>query len=598
MATEMYQLEGTVLDHFTGEPLSGAKLQVLHRGVGEPLIETETDLQGRYQLSAQVDSSLLDKLNVKLLDWKLRPIPHEPPGFHDRIGEGGIVDIRALRAFGLEPGQKLIAGEIVDLSQDSEPSREALLSAYKYLRGREDGIPSEQLTRIFPELIKRPPRSPFDDCGASQQPAAFLLAQDRFEDDLADFAEAIVAPAGEFERFLDRQVRVHYHSSDWNMGETKDAEVEITQPAVNGAVGRTLHTVTDGAKSFRAQKIAAIANDAIALFFKLGFSSAGLWSTSNPLDIYVTTNNNQDYGWTSEDLRCKHIEVAPAIAPDLDFCVVPHEIFHRLQYDMAPSSNKDESNVLTAVREGGARFAENCVFTAPNRYVLNAYLFFENPEINQFDGSYATGLLFQHIAETCSKIDEFGMNTYIALLRHAATYGHTVAAIRKACTTLSLSPTHSKSTRPQKKTTFDALWGNYLARNCLHHLVPFFYYGEEIETPGPDSIDIPGTIAQFLKINHQKLHDRSNPFSLPYRWGANYFSVDGSDSTPNVRLVLPSGKPGILTLVFGVHEGTATHLSTTNDIISMRLPLHHQIFIIIASRDSAFDGEISLTQSA
>jgi hypothetical protein len=256
------------------------------------------------------------------------------------------------------------------------------------------------------------------------------------------------------------------------------------------------------------------------------------------IQIVALGNNN---GQT--DPAWDHIEIKKDLRSlDEVFSAVSHELFHRIQYEY--NRTNDHNEMEWALREGGARFAQDCVWDGPNLYAASAALPRVPPGNTEFANpspslvivagdaprtAYGAGLFWkyvseQHSTETASTDEPaIGIDAHRLILEQTATpLGYTAGALRAARTGMPFYGSFDGFMYYQagfpELNTHETTWGNYLLAKVLHrtsapasdHRFRFMEDGDRIDAGLKDCV----TSVSFLHDLVQELE------SLPLAQGA------------------------------------------------------------------------------
>lgn len=181
----------------------------------------------------------------------------------------------------------------------------------------------------------------------------------------------------------------------------------------------------------RVQRIGLLAERAINVFGGPLFSLRDPVPGGGRLRVRVcdVTDGGRRYPGATHP-KWDHIRINGAFLSSELIGTVPHEVFHRVQYRY--NDTADDTGIQRALREGGARFAEDCFNDAPNRYLAEATPIFaepwrslassRNPAETPYD--YEAGLFWKYLAEqhgTTTKEPTRGVDLYRAVLECTAT---------------------------------------------------------------------------------------------------------------------------------------------------------------------------------
>ncbi|HWT08872.1 MAG TPA: hypothetical protein VN329_06890 [Roseomonas sp.] len=138
--------------------------------------------------------------------------------------------------------------------------------------------------------------------------------------------------------------------------------------------GLALGRIGDPAHPAHVQAVARMAGHSLAEFRRLGFKVPGR------LTIHLCTfgaGSGANYRGGTE-VWLPHVWVSTHLDGADALLTVAHEVFHRVQYEYNPTTAKT-SPLYAALREGGARLAEDWVLDAGDRYLKDGREFLDDP---------------------------------------------------------------------------------------------------------------------------------------------------------------------------------------------------------------------------
>ncbi|HEX7333343.1 MAG TPA: hypothetical protein VF290_17705 [Pyrinomonadaceae bacterium] len=344
--------------------------------------------------------------------------------------------------------------------------------------------------KALARVLKPPGLS--DDCGERALTLLDLLLKER-ED---NYSSLCVLPPGATKRyFYTDHVVVTYTTCPLYPREVvkdpKPPKVDDPYDSPDGRIGMVradksaLHELNKDVPPTYVQQVGLLAEYAWHRYVnELGFKDPRGGDSRVKITICFTdytgaTTPNKDY-----------IEISPRNSLFQNLATVPHELFHRVQYQY--NNTSDQSGLYGVMREGGARFIEDSLVDKFNRYVFESQKIFENPSASLVNPkpdenttiAYAAALLWKYLAEqhslhvTSSHEPNIGIDVYRQLLETMATPlgGSTPpyepAALRTACKLMPrpgnfdefeyLDPAHTELISNETS------WGNYLLANHLH----------------------------------------------------------------------------------------------------------------------------------
>lgn len=336
-----------------------------------------------------------------------------------------------------------------------------------------------------------------------------------------------------------------------------------------------------------------------------------------PLDAAGLTSPLQDY-----------IEINTKNADVQNVGTVPHEIFHRVQYQY--NNTGQTVGLYEVMREGGARMIEDSFCDPYNRYALQSQKIFKDPaqSLVHFDSrcgnpiGYSAALFWKYLAEQHSlnvstgNEPDIGVDVYIKVLEATADQNgrpYEPAALRNAI---------RETTKPGSFDEFsyfdlqrvelnsnETSWGNYLLANYLHSLAlpdsRFGYMEDKHSILWPVGGFDPITTLSELRVRTEDLLSEQNSaisqtvVGLP-AYASRYYRITPSTSAPPRSLqislnafggmsdpliqILSFGSNGVLTDISKADRSSYTKTINMTDLSS--------VVVIVASRMNAGDYTI------
>jgi hypothetical protein len=340
-------------------------------------------------------------------------------------------------------GLTLIGSETIDPVALARLTTAELVLLRKFLEGQTRSLPARgRFAAAFPGLsLEETPDQEFGPCAEAKFGIIPTLLARRgllaLDADPSD-PDQLPDPQGSWESFFTANIEVVYTTDSVNLPDhaLTGAAAQLPQPV--GAATEVPFTLnlgtpdeihlgqTSTSLSFlnagltgspnlavppeRVQRIALLAEYALAqyrgaLFGLRDPQSAGQRIKYRIFQIYF--NGRMWAGATRPEWD--HVRIHPHISNSQVIGTVPHELFHRVQYQY--NNTTDPSvGMYSAVREGGARFAEECLNDVPNHYIQESDPIFNFPgrsieaftdssgkAFEQFD--YEAGIFWKYLGE-------------------------------------------------------------------------------------------------------------------------------------------------------------------------------------------------------
>ena len=245
--------------------------------------------------------------------------------------------------------------------------------------------------------------------------------------------------------------------------------------------GIDLGTIADPAHPAHVQAIARMAAHSLGVFARLGFR------VPKALTLHLCTFGGEagaNYRGGTE-VWLDHVWVSTRLDGADALLTVAHEVFHRVQYEYNPTTAKT-SPLYAALREGGARLAEDWVLDSGDRYLKDGIEFLDDPgrpltyhaapggEIAPH--SYAAALFWRWLCEQHGEIardSELGHEVMRTMLeRMTDRAGYTLLELREARGAV-VGEGHLDQFKYLDRAGGEVLstetdWGNFLVANWLH----------------------------------------------------------------------------------------------------------------------------------
>ena len=387
---------------------------------------------------------------VPLRDWVLS---------RDADGKPVRFEATALRTKGLPPGYDLLEGEAVKLGEAKKLTAAELAAIYRWRRGLPTSLDSGAKARarhIFPDSRPGPSRE-MGYCGSAKRDAVLEVLKKRPGDAL--------------------ELRAKLFTEEHIRSDTSPEPVRVGRVVVHQAVAKPLvppipicegNSACSGSAVAHtvAERVGQVADYAIERFADL-LRPEDRWTPANPLEIYVEPESN--YGATDPEVTYIVIDprvVGPAsslVPRSLDWGVIPHEVFHRVQYRYQASP---EGPARGALVEGGAVWAEDLIHPNYNHYAAAGQFFLDGvnatpslvapaPGAEGDTATYSAGLFWKYVEERSPRASRLGFAR--GMLSAMRDQGHTLGAV-------------AAITRPVGG--FDAVWMSFLLTNYIHGRPP------------------------------------------------------------------------------------------------------------------------------
>jgi hypothetical protein len=248
-----------------------------------------------------------------------------------------------------------------------------------------------------------------------------------------------------------------------------------------GAAGIDLGRIDDPAHPAHVQAVALMAAHSLDVFRGLGFKVPATL-TIRLCTFGAETGANYRGG---TEVWLDHVWVSTRLDGPDALLTVAHEIFHRVQYLYNPTIAKT-SPLYAALREGGARLAEDWVLDSGDRYLKDGIEFLGDPgrplmhhaapggEIAPH--SYAAALFWRWLCEQHGEIpraSDFGHDVMrIILERMSDASGYILQDLREArglvAGTGHLDRFEHLSLADRETLSTETDWGNFLVANWMH----------------------------------------------------------------------------------------------------------------------------------
>jgi hypothetical protein len=508
-----FRVYGEVLDPATGLPAGGLVIKAFDSDLfrDQPLGEALTDREGRYEIRFGRDRFTgpllrLEKhpdLFLRVYDPNGRMVASTEHAVVASAGPETRIDVKAEGGRVRRPHHPRwqeelthVHGQPVRVHVAQRLTAAELVHTYRALRGREQEAP-EVAVHAFPGLFHGRPAG--DDCGEGRLEVIRHYLRERGEFD-ADLGDADDLPAGAtIHWFYTANVRVKYTTDAAFPADAvdpsvpaADADVTLSDGTVIGQVRAALADLhpdnTELAPTY-VQRVGLVAEHALSRYVSPQF---GMRDPRNGAPRMEYRIRQQDPGTAGQtNAAWSHVEVGPANSNLQNIHTVSHELFHQVQYRYNATTTR--SGLYGALREGGARFIEDCVNDAPNRYARQGAEILGDPTQSMVDfpvGTstpirYAAGLFWKYLAEQHSEHvgagDEpaVGVDAYRRVLEASATVlpgdpgiGYDPASLRTARASMPWYGAFDEfgwyDAGHTELGSNETTWGNYLVANYLH----------------------------------------------------------------------------------------------------------------------------------
>lgn len=437
-----------------------------------------------------------------------------------------------------------VSGQRLDAAVVAKIPRADLIMLHDFLHGRRRELPQRELfERAFPDLFQRggDVAGGLNECveGLLDVVPRLLAMRGDFDADLAD-PDDLPPPVASWQIFFTQNVEVAYTTDAVNLqqhaltGTHAAMPLGTTNYSLNtgtpqeiliGQISNDLNVLNTGlplntnttVPPTKVQRVALLAERSWRVFTTSPYSLRDPKLAAARLKIRLcqlpaTALGGTDAGWD-------HVRINALILMENEGGTVPHEVFHRVQYKYNPTTDATDG-IYKALREGGARLAEDCFNDVPNRYVRTAGDLFDKPWsslVVHTDSSgmlhapldYETGVMWKYLAEQHGlEMGEpaIGIDCYRAVLQATATidatgsplptppagtpFGYDVRMLRVMRQAVPWYGLFDRFTYLDAARTellsHETTWGNYVLANMLHGTVAAsgdtrFRYREDAE---------------------------------------------------------------------------------------------------------------------
>lgn len=487
-----YVILGTVHDSISSRPVTGLLVKVFDGDCrsGRLLGKARTTKVGRFKIEFARNTPTV-KASFCVFNEKGLSISSTETPQTLRAGANIHIDINAARL-------KSHSGDTT-LPWDSQTivkrlasrlSNRELIEVLGFLRSRQ--VPFSRLNaaqKALAQILK--PHGLSDDCG--ERPLSFLelLLKER-NDEYSSLC--VFPPLTPVRYFYTDHVVVTYTTTPlYPLEVVRDPNpptVDAPYDSPDGRIGivradkNLLHPLNTDVPPTYVQQVGLLAEYAWHRYVdELGFRDPRIGDSR----VKITICFSMYTGATTPG--ADYIEIAPRNSFFQNLATVPHELFHRVQYQY--NNTSDHSGLYGVMREGGARFMEDSLNDKFNRYVFQSQDIFSNPSASLVDPGtgentsidFAAALLWKYLAEQHSfhvaSSDEpnIGTDVYRELLQTMATPpGGSAPRYEPAALRIALR----RMPRPGNFDEFEynpahtivvsneTTWGNYLLANYLH----------------------------------------------------------------------------------------------------------------------------------
>lgn len=651
----IYRITGTIEQQSDGKPVTGLTVKVFNdSGTGAPLARSTTDADGKYELSmdrallpAALQANELQKFVIRVFNSANQVIKSPEQQIEMTSDTDARVEFQ-LPPSVLQQVQPFICGYGKDATMSrmlAGLSERELSEVFRSFRST--GKAASELNASQRAVLQRLPREYNPNTCLEGHFSSFKSnLEKRGERKLDRLKRALIAPLDKV--FSTEHFRILYTLEF--PGGVNGAVPEFDSPLKmpNGElIGYIRANVGDlpGNKTLpptQVQEVGLIAEHALKRFTEAPFNLRSPVAAGQKLDIYI-----QDIpaaGATDPDPEVNWIQINNHNSTSQNFGTVPHELFHRVQYEYNRTSNR--SGLYGVMREGGARFIEDSFNDDYNRYVFESRKIFLEPAFSLLTPpescstpiNYAAALFWKYLAEqvtqdtSCNREPDIGVDSYRQVLEATAggpTQPYDVVHLRAACLGMTRPASFDEfryldGARTELESS-ETVWGNYLIANYVHStdLSPFgerrFQYLEDHElVTWPliqwDDDEKPIDVRRLtklgvsikpynnLQINRGSSISRTIIGHLPF--AATYYRITpGTSSGPRALRVSLSGfgglnDPLVQILSFGP-DGILSDISRSDRVSYARtinLSGLSGVVVIVASRAAGGDYTLKLEE--
>jgi len=531
----------------------------------------------------------------RVVDSQCRSIPlYDYDVWQSADGTVERIDARVLWDRPAIPGWELIAGELVNVAEAQTLTTDQLLLIYEWSLGASLSLAPElerKALGAFPELNsgrrrhqqqKQQQQQP-GYCGQARRSAIenFLFKRDDLDRGRCRAAFEKAHPPGRLgsKPYVVENVVVKY-----------DPDVPY--------IGRAV------------ERIAKIGVEAIKKYERVGLVKQH-WSATHPLEIHIGGDDELDYGITSPCVDYVSVQRRVEVSSSLGRGVVPHEIFHRIQYQYV--SHQDGGSVESAILEGSAVWAEDLIADNYNHYVAASKRFIGFSASNPVDGTpslidishadpYGTSILWKYLAEQHgTTIDTKGFDVALQLLQSIEAYGANMRAIRAMRARVRPQGAFDNCARGD---ACDATWLDFLIANYFHRSTsvrnPRYTYREnddDVLWPDANGTKLRGYVIEPYSFAGTRVDGTIRP------WSGKYMLYTSSTAHDDLRITLRwTGRTSPLVALAHVRSPGTDEVQILNmqkslsDVTALtaRLEANEALLVVIGSREDPGDYAISI----
>jgi hypothetical protein len=666
-------ITGEVSDAKGGLPDIIAELWAGHDDRNELVGEARTDADGHFAIRWP-SQELLAELSLKLMGSERSHVLASVP-----LRTLGPLDIRLSLPTGTPTRNArarflaTIADHSIDRVAAAGLSRAELLKLHDFLSGRRS-ILTKRLRAAFPTLSRRR-RGPLSErcAGERGQLSVILMSQRGWLDaDILSRDNDLPEPLASWSFHYTANVEVAYTLDDVSLPDhaLTGAAAQPPAPALpatevsyalnNGTANiivlgqlstslAFLNAGVPGAPNLQCapalvQQISLLAEYALARYQAFGLRSPR--APGERLKVRVCDITYGGVGYPGETQPYwDHLRVNHQASQDQIEGTVPHEVFHRVQFRYNPSIASG-TDMQIAVREGGARLAEDCVNTVPNRYIRDADPLFNEPWRSivpftnsagtSYDGfDYEAGVFWKYIAEQdghATAEPAIGIDAYREIMEATATidasgialapapgmpFGYDPTLLRTARAQLGRNGDFDRflwcDTSRTELSTHETTWGNFAIANILHGTPAAvgdarFRYLEDHD-PVPAHAQLGTMHARVPAANAVSL-SAGIPVIFPSSdqdppWGIRYYRIVPNHSVPpglvRIALAATGTTPPLTQIVLltpanalqDIHRFDQGSFSKTINMTGLGV-----VFVVVANRNSPGQHTLTVTPVA
>jgi hypothetical protein len=552
------------------------------------------------------------------------------------------------------PDIQYIQGQPVNIRSAALLRREELVQTYRFLRGR--GREPKRIALVkkaFPALFSRRPE--WDDCGTNRLAVLrYFLIEKGGDAEIANSDDGDLPPGATIHWFYTASIAVKY-TTDANVPDavpaalpTSDTPALLADNVTQYGMIRANLVDLDPANTEVApeyvQRVGLAAEYALGHYLSTAFGVRDPRNGAARQEYRILKLPDGIRGETNQDDT--HIEIASNNNNAQILHASVHELFHRVQFRYTYVAFG--SGIFSSLLEGGARFIEDCIDDASNRWADSSKLIFQDPTVPLTDSAsvsipattpstllYAASLFWKYLAEQHSlrtgAADEpaIGIDAYRKVLEVMANIlttdpgiGYDPPLLRVA--RRGLPPADGLFDEFQyldpaqtELTCHETTWGNYLLANYLHGTgTPLadrrFDYMEDDDPVLWPNATIPklAALQSAIQVNDDLVIGQSDSMLRSVtgqrEWAARYYRVTPSVTSVPRMVTITFTATGTMTdplvqvirlgannAIVDIHRSESTTWTKTIDMSGL-----DALIVIVASRANAGDFDLQFDEIA